>query len=219
MEEKVRQELLKSIYEQHWLHARHLETERFWFTSVFVVVIGFALKESTQVLILNNLPCCYHFAAAILAVVLSIIGCFLMITWRAPFVEHTTLAKEMLEKTFQNEPELAKYIPYRSEEFQELKWMWKKEIKKRGETKEEKDKIFELHLFSAFQLYYFIFTLSGTAGCFTLFMLIFTLIRKTEFWWIAVILTTIVFVLFLILLFKYEGKEQRYYQSHQQQKV
>jgi hypothetical protein len=142
-----------------------------------------------------------------------------MITWRAPFVEHTTLANEILEKVFEAEPELAKYIPYKSDDFKKLKWMWQKENKKTKINKEKNGEAFKLHLFSAFQLYYFVFALSGTAGFFILSMLTFAAVSKTEFWWISVIIAAIVFALFLILLFIYERKEQRYNQAHRRPKI
>ncbi len=42
MEEEIkeRNELLQSVYEQHWLHARHVENERLWFTNIYMVAVG-----------------------------------------------------------------------------------------------------------------------------------------------------------------------------------
>ena len=43
MEEETKEgrvELLKSIYEQHWLHARHVENERLWFTNIYFIAVG-----------------------------------------------------------------------------------------------------------------------------------------------------------------------------------
>ena len=33
-----RRDLVKAIYEQHWLHARHVENQRLWFTNVFALL-------------------------------------------------------------------------------------------------------------------------------------------------------------------------------------
>ena len=31
-------ENLRKIYEQYWLHARHQETQRLWFTNIYAVI-------------------------------------------------------------------------------------------------------------------------------------------------------------------------------------
>ena len=30
---------LKTIYEQYWLHARHVADERLWFTNIYILVV------------------------------------------------------------------------------------------------------------------------------------------------------------------------------------
>jgi len=32
--------VVKMIYEQNWLHARHVVTERHWFSNIYVIVVG-----------------------------------------------------------------------------------------------------------------------------------------------------------------------------------
>jgi len=111
MEEKARQELLKSIYEQHWLHARHVEYERLWFMTAFIPVIGGLF---TLLYLLSNgnhvEPALWYLPFIPLGIILIVcaFGYFLCLTWRAPFVEHTTLAREMMEQY----PELKEYAPY-----------------------------------------------------------------------------------------------------------
>ena len=36
-------ELVKTIYEQHWLHARHVENERLWLTNIFAILFAGSL--------------------------------------------------------------------------------------------------------------------------------------------------------------------------------
>ena len=95
MDEKTRHELLKSVYEQHWLHARHVEYERTWFTVVFAIIIAGSATSLTTIDNKELLPLFATYTASIIFV-LSILGWFLCLSWRAPFVEHTTLANKML---------------------------------------------------------------------------------------------------------------------------
>jgi hypothetical protein len=42
-----KRDLVKAIYEQHWLHMRHVENQRLWFTNIFAILCGgsFALMR------------------------------------------------------------------------------------------------------------------------------------------------------------------------------
>lgn len=118
MEEKVREELLKSVYEQHWLHARHVENERLWFTNIFALIVAGLLAflgtvEDEELLSL------FAVYAGCFIFILSILGYFLCLTWRAPFVEHTTLANKMLKDSL-----LKRYAPYATEAFRKIKLGW-----------------------------------------------------------------------------------------------
>jgi len=114
MEEKARQELLKSIYEQHWLHARHVENERLWFTNIFVLIVAglLAFLGTTDK---QLLPLFALFIGGFIFI-LSMLGYLLCLTWRAPFLEHTTLARKMLEDSL-----LEGYVPYTTKAFKKLK--------------------------------------------------------------------------------------------------
>jgi len=88
MEEKTRHEVLKSIYEQHWLHARHVENERLWFTNIYILIVGVLLaytfgKSETS-----------FWSWSILAIIfiLSLAGFFMCHSLRIPFVYHTKMA-------------------------------------------------------------------------------------------------------------------------------
>jgi hypothetical protein len=103
--ETERRELTKSVYEQHWLHARHVENERLWFTNIFVIIMGGML--SAIVLWEASLPRIFAIIPGLICV-LSLIGYYFCISWRAGFLEHTTLAIKMLKGA----PELYNYAPY-----------------------------------------------------------------------------------------------------------
>lgn len=94
------------VYEQHWLHARHVENERLWFTNIFVIVtgglialIGYMLASgASEDQPLSSLLSAFLVGIPSLILVLSVIGYFLCVSWRAPFVEHTTLVTKMLQE-------------------------------------------------------------------------------------------------------------------------
>ncbi len=56
-------ENLKTIYEQYWLHARHVADERLWFTNIYIlVVVGiliFFANRSTFVRSLGSYSICF----------------------------------------------------------------------------------------------------------------------------------------------------------------
>lgn len=115
MEEKTRQELLKSIYEQHWLHARHVEYERLWLTTALIPAIGGLF--SLLVLLSNPV------IPLVFTIVVCTLGYCLCLTWRAAFLEHTTLAREMAEQW----PDLKDYAPYTRPRIYgiiKIQWRW-----------------------------------------------------------------------------------------------
>ena len=109
MEEKTRHELLKSIYEQHWLHARHVENERLWFTNIFALIVAglLAFLATTNNGVLSESA---RYAGYFI-LILSIVGYVFCLTLRAPFVAHTEKAKKLLEDS-----RLLEYDPYQPEE-------------------------------------------------------------------------------------------------------
>ena len=121
MEEKARQELLKSIYEQHWLHARHVENERLWFTNIFVLIIAGLFAFLSKIPAEGETLPILHVSAVGFILLLALLGYVLCLAWRAPFVEHTTLAREMVEQY----PELKDYAAYtRPEIYRIIKVGW-----------------------------------------------------------------------------------------------
>lgn len=118
MEEKTRHEFLKGIYEQHWLHARHVENERLWFTNIFVVVVA---GLHVVIFTAGDPQLSKQFAIYIgfLILALSLIGYFQCISWRAAFIEHTTLANKILKDS-----RLEDYTPYISKAYRKIKIGW-----------------------------------------------------------------------------------------------
>lgn len=195
-----------TVYEQHCLHARHVENERLWFTNVIVIVVAALLAGLTAVWRISGageplIPPLINIIALVipvLIIVLAALGCLMMIVWRAAFIEHSTLAKEMLK----NAPELRKYIPYQSDEFQKIKWTLKMKI---GKT--------TFHLFTAHSLFYLFFAALGASGSFVLA----NIVTKTFCWW-QILVAIGVFLVFIIPWIRYEKREEEYNESWMQKK-
>jgi hypothetical protein len=83
-------ENLKTVYEQYWLHARHQEVQRLWFTNVFAVIVAGVFAY------LGNSPDgAYSIYLLFFLMVLSILGYFLTHAWNIPFVIFTRLAEKI----------------------------------------------------------------------------------------------------------------------------
>lgn len=111
-------ELLKAVYEQHWLHARHIENERLWFTNIFGVITAGLLA----VLFTSgghSVPNVFAICVGGTILILSLAGYWLCVTWRAPFIEHTTLANKIFKNI-----ELQQYVPYISPAYRKMKVGW-----------------------------------------------------------------------------------------------
>jgi len=83
--------LIKSIYEQHWLHARHVELERLSLTSIFAAILAGAFTLLKDKLFEpSSLP--------ILAVLMlfSILGMVFSMKMASIFKAHTNAAKRIL---------------------------------------------------------------------------------------------------------------------------
>lgn len=88
MEEKARHELLKSIYEQHWLHARHLENERLWFTNIYVLITGGLLAYTFN----SNGAHFWPWPILLIVFILSLAGLFMSHSLGIPFYYHSRMA-------------------------------------------------------------------------------------------------------------------------------
>lgn len=88
MEEKARHELLKSVYEQHWLHARHLENERLWFTNIYILIVGALLAYTFE----SGKAGFWSWPILIIIFVLSLAGFFMCHSLRIPSYYHSRMA-------------------------------------------------------------------------------------------------------------------------------
>lgn len=86
-------ENLRKVFEQHWLHGRHVENERLWFTNVYAILWGGSLAFMSQQGIST--------ALAIFLLVLSYLGLLVCHSLRLAFIEHTRLAEIILRQEWQ----------------------------------------------------------------------------------------------------------------------
>ncbi|MCK4387185.1 MAG: hypothetical protein KAW00_00300 [Dehalococcoidia bacterium] len=99
MEEKIkeRNELLKSVYEQHWLHARHVENERLWFTNIYVVATGVLLAYTFG----RNGSAFWPWPILVPVFILSVAGFLMCHSMRIPFCFHSRAADIIQIKEWQ----------------------------------------------------------------------------------------------------------------------
>jgi hypothetical protein len=81
---------LEKVYEQYWLHARHQEIQRLWFTNIYAMIVagvfaylGLIEEHLTKILIL------------IFLTILSLFGYLMAHSWNLPFVIFSRLAEEI----------------------------------------------------------------------------------------------------------------------------
>lgn len=88
MEEKTRHELLKSIYEQHRLDARHLENERLWFTNIYMLIVGALLAYTFG----SGKAGFWSWPILSITFTLSLAGFFMCHSLRIPFYYYSRMA-------------------------------------------------------------------------------------------------------------------------------
>ncbi len=114
---------LDVIYNQHWEHARHVESERFWFTNIFVIIVGAAFAYAANEASNQSSNSNEGLSTDVLGIIplgvffLSLIGYGLLITWRAAFVEHISIAIKMVEQNYPNRG----LTPYRNPHYKLIK--------------------------------------------------------------------------------------------------
>ncbi len=85
-------ELIKTVYEQHWLHARHVENERLWFTNIFAIIFAGSLAVTKDKLFeISSLP------LVIFLMILSCFGIMFSLKIDSIFKTHTEYAKQILK--------------------------------------------------------------------------------------------------------------------------
>ena len=88
-----KRDLVRAIYEQHWLHIRHVENQRLWFTSIFAVLCGgsFALMR-------GGLFDKANWPIVGLLMVLSLIGFAFCLRIQGVFNAHKSVAELILRR-------------------------------------------------------------------------------------------------------------------------
>jgi len=94
IEEKDKIQIIKSIYEQHWLHARHVEQERYWFINIFMAIfsvsLGYIINNNTLFL-KQNIP------IYIFLMIISLYGTLFCIKIDSIFKTHTKAAENIVK--------------------------------------------------------------------------------------------------------------------------
>ncbi len=88
MEARERREHLRSVYEQNWLHARHVENERLWFTNIYLVAIGVLLAYGFE----KHGSDFWPWPVLIVVLILSCAGFFMCHSMGIPFLFHSRVA-------------------------------------------------------------------------------------------------------------------------------
>ncbi|MBI4283609.1 MAG: hypothetical protein HY663_03980 [Chloroflexi bacterium] len=83
-----RTESLRRLLEQHWLHCRHVESERAWFMNVYAVITGSIVTFTLKTTPIDLLPVYFLLA-------FTVIGFLLTWRWKDAFQYHQKKAEEI----------------------------------------------------------------------------------------------------------------------------
>jgi len=99
-------ENLRRIYEQYWLHARHQEVQRLWFTNIYSMIVAgtFAYFGAIK-----------GFSTSLLVflILLSILGYLVTYSWNIPFVIYSRLAEEIAVREWDLPKDYRRFTKYR----------------------------------------------------------------------------------------------------------
>jgi len=85
---KERNELLQRVYEQNWLHARHVENERLWFTNIYFIAVGGSLAFTFE----KGAAGFWPWPILIPVFIFSMLGFFMCHHMSIPFLYHSRIA-------------------------------------------------------------------------------------------------------------------------------
>jgi len=88
-----RAENLRRVYEQNWLHARHVENERLWFTNIYAVVMAGSL------ILMSETGLIWSLASFLL--ILSFLGFCMCHALRIAHVQHSRMADIISSREWQ----------------------------------------------------------------------------------------------------------------------
>ena len=102
-------ENLRKVYEQYWLHARHQETQRLWFTNIYTLLIAgvFAYLGASGV---DNPTKVLLF---IFLAMLSLFGYLLTYAWNIPFTKFSRAAELISIKEWHLTEDYARFSSYK----------------------------------------------------------------------------------------------------------
>lgn len=84
---------LRVVFEQYWLHARHVENERLWFTNIYAIVWAGSLALMSEY--------GFEIQVAIFLFALSFLGFFMCHALRVPFIKYSRMAEIIMREEWQ----------------------------------------------------------------------------------------------------------------------
>lgn len=105
----MKDENLRRVYEQYWLHARHQETQRLWFTNIYAVIVAgvFAYFGAVKGHSTIETP------LLIFLMVLSLFGYLMTYSWNIPFTIFSRSAEEIAIREWDLPEEYQRFTKYR----------------------------------------------------------------------------------------------------------
>lgn len=91
--DKMNEELIEEAFEQHWLHGRHVENERLWFTTIYGAITAAIYTILGQSGFDKNL-----YPLLISHIILSVFGLVVALKLSAEFHRHNEIANKILEE-------------------------------------------------------------------------------------------------------------------------
>lgn len=83
-----RQDNAKTVFEQYWLHARHVENQRLWITNILVILFGALLSFMAQAGVI------WYISA--FGLLLALFGLLMVHALRVPFLRYSRMAEAIM---------------------------------------------------------------------------------------------------------------------------
>jgi hypothetical protein len=85
---------LIAAFEQSWLHARHKESERLWFTNIYAVIVAWVLAYISS----TNFDAVNYFYLSVFLLIFSVLGIFFSIKIDAGYRNHMNNIERLIKK-------------------------------------------------------------------------------------------------------------------------
>jgi len=114
----MKNENLKTVYEQYWLHARHAENETWLFTRSYIIIMVaiFAVVSAA-------IPLKIKVGLTAFGAMLSLFGFFVVYTLRIAFIKFALMAELIAINEFQIKDEYRRFFPKGDNIFPNDKWV------------------------------------------------------------------------------------------------